>query len=99
MECIRVGIIGMGMIGSRHIETLRRIGGVQIAAISDQNYALARRKAEEFCIPKCYATAEELIADPEIQVVHDCTPTTCIWISTAKSSKPINMCSAKSLWA
>ena len=105
MECIRVGIIGMGMIGSRHIETLRRIGGVQIAAISDQNYALARRKAEEFCIPKCYATAEELIADPEIQVVHDCTPNYLHLDINSKiikadkhvfSEKPLGMTSAES---
>ena len=105
MESIRVGIIGMGMIGSRHIETLRRIGGVQIVAVSDHNYALAQRKAEEFCIPKCYATAEELIADPEIQVVHDCTPNHLHLDINSKiikadkhvfSEKPLGMTSAES---
>lgn len=105
MESIRVGIIGMGMIGSRHIETLRRIGGVQIVAVSDQNYALAQRKAAEFCIPKCYATAEELIADPEIQVVHDCTPNHLHLDINSKiikadkhvfSEKPLGMTSAES---
>lgn len=105
MESIRVGIIGMGMIGSRHIETLRRLGYVQIVAVSDQNYALAQRKAEEFCIPKCYATAEELIADPEIQVVHDCTPNHLHLEINSKiikagkhvfSEKPLGMTSAES---
>lgn len=105
MERIRVGIIGMGMIGARHIETLRRIGDVQIVAVSDQNYALAQRKAEQFCIPKCYASAEELIADPEIQVVHDCTPNHLHLEINSKiikagkhvfSEKPLGMTSAES---
>ena len=105
MERIRVGIIGMGMIGARHIETLRRIGDVQIVAVSDQNYALAQQKAEQFCIPKCYASAEELIADPEIQVVHDCTPNHLHLEINSKiikagkhvfSEKPLGMTSAES---
>jgi predicted dehydrogenase len=74
MEKIKVGIIGMGYIGVSHIEALRRIGFVELAAVADTNYALAKKKADEFHIPKCYATMEELIADPEINAIHNCTP-------------------------
>lgn len=65
----------MGYIGVSHIEALRRIGFVELVAVADVNGALAKKRAEEFAIEKCYATVEELIADPEIMVVHNCTPT------------------------
>jgi predicted dehydrogenase len=71
---LKVGIIGMGYIGVSHIEALRRIGFVEIAAVADVNYELARKKAQEYGIAKCCASMEELIADPEIVAVHNCTP-------------------------
>ena len=75
MKKLQVGIIGMGYIGVSHIEALRRIGFVEVAAVADVNAGLAERKAEEYGIEKCYASMEELIADPAIDAVHNCTPT------------------------
>lgn len=72
---IKTGIIGMGYIGGSHIDALRRIGFAELAAVADIDHGLALKKAWEFGIDKCYATMEELIADPEIAVVHNCTPT------------------------
>jgi predicted dehydrogenase len=74
MERIKVGIIGMGYIGVSHLEAIRRIGFTELVAVADVNTALARKKAAEFFIPKCYDTVEALLADPEIQAVHNCTP-------------------------
>ena len=74
MKKIRVGLIGMGYIGASHIEALRRIGFVELYAVADVNFELARKKADAFSIPRCYATMDELIADPEIDAVHNCTP-------------------------
>ena len=74
MENIKVGIIGMGFIGATHIDTLRRIGGVELVAVADVNEAAARKKAEEYGIPKVYGNVDDLIQDPEIQVIHNCTP-------------------------
>ena len=74
MARIKVGIIGMGFIGVSHIEALRRIGFVELAAVADVNYELAKRRADEYCIPKCYRTLDELLSDDEIAVVHNCTP-------------------------
>lgn len=71
---IKVGIIGMGYIGTSHIEAIHRIGFVDLVAVTDVNYELAKKKADEFGIPKCYRTIDELIADPEIESIHDCTP-------------------------
>jgi predicted dehydrogenase len=74
MKKINVGIIGMGFIGNSHIEAVRRIAFTEIMAVSDVNYELAERKAVEFNIPKCYKTVGELLSDPEITVIHNCTP-------------------------
>ncbi len=74
MKKIKAGIIGMGFIGVSHIEAIRRVGFAELVAVADVNYDLAKKKADEYHIPKCYATVEELLADEEITVVHNCTP-------------------------
>jgi len=74
MKKLKAGIIGMGFIGVCHIDAIRRIGFAEVAALSDLNHELAGRKAEEYNIPKCYKTADEMIADEEIDIIHNCTP-------------------------
>jgi predicted dehydrogenase len=74
MQKIKCGIIGMGYISISHIEAVRRLGFVEIAAVADVNHELAKKKAAEYYIPKCYTSVEEMIADPEISVIHNCTP-------------------------
>lgn len=74
MTKIKCGVIGIGFIGNAHIDAIRRVGFSEITAISDINYNLAKRKAYESNIPKCYKSVDELLADPEITVVHNCTP-------------------------
>ncbi|MCU6732329.1 Gfo/Idh/MocA family protein [Diplocloster agilis] len=74
MRYVNVGIIGLGFIGQCHIDAVRRIGCARVTAVADADYGLAKRKALELGIPNCYETADELIHDPEIDVIHDCTP-------------------------
>ena len=74
MKKINVGIIGMGYIGESHIEALRRIGICNLAAIADTNYDLARAKAELYGIEKVYKTVDEILADKDIDAIHNCTP-------------------------
>ncbi|MBR5508258.1 MAG: Gfo/Idh/MocA family oxidoreductase [Clostridia bacterium] len=74
MKKIKVGIIGMGYIGESHIEAVRRIGSCELYAVADTNAELARKKAEYYGIERCYSSVEELLADPEIDAVHNCTP-------------------------
>ncbi len=74
MKKIKVGIIGMGYIGESHIEAVRRIGFCELYAVADTNAALAKSKAEYYGIEKCYSSVDALLADPEIDAVHNCTP-------------------------
>jgi len=74
MKSIKVGLIGTGYIGLVHLEMLRRVVGVEVLAVADKNRELAAQAAKRLSIPKVYAEAEELIADPDIEVIHNCAP-------------------------
>ncbi|BDF58071.1 dehydrogenase [Christensenellaceae bacterium] len=74
MEKIRTGVIGTGFIGPTHIEALRRLGFVDVVALADIDDATAKAKAEQLSIGKSYGDYKNLLADPDIDVVHICSP-------------------------
>lgn len=74
MQKIQVGVIGMGFIGSQHMDALRRVPMVEINAICDESPDHLRTRQSRFGIQKAYTDWRELIADPEIDVIHNCTP-------------------------
>lgn len=74
MQKIKTGIIGTGFIGPVHVEALRRLGYIDVAALSDINLETAQQKARLLSIDKAYRDYREMLKDPEIQVVHICTP-------------------------
>jgi len=74
MPKFKVGLIGTGYIGIVHLEILRRIAGIEVAAVADSDRDLARTAAQKLGIPNVHANAEDLIADSGIDVVHNCTP-------------------------
>ena len=73
-EKFRAGIIGTGFIGPAHVEAARRLGNVEFIALAEANEALAREKADALCIPRAYGDYRKLLDDPDVQVVHNCTP-------------------------
>ena len=74
MNKIKAGVIGTGFIGPAHIEALRRVPGVQVAAVASSEKKKADKIADDFFIPQSYETWEELINDKDVEVVHNCTP-------------------------
>ncbi len=74
MKKIRAGIIGSGMMGPIHTEALRRLGYVEVVAMAEANQELASAKSEQLHIPKGYGDYRDLIKDPDVDVVHNCTP-------------------------
>ena len=74
MKKFRVGILGMGYIGESHIEAVRRIGQCQLYAVADTNAGLAREKAEQYGVDRCCSSVDELLNDPKVDVIHNCTP-------------------------
>lgn len=70
---IRVGVAGTGFIGPAHVEGLRR-NAIQVLGLLGSTKEKTEQKAAELGIPRGYGSLEELLADPEIDVVHLATP-------------------------
>lgn len=74
MNRLKVGVIGTGFIGPAHIEALRRTGLADVVALADINDEVAKAKAEELSIPTSYGNYKDMLANPNIDIVHVCTP-------------------------
>jgi predicted dehydrogenase len=74
MKKLGMGLVGPGFIASYHFDAVRRLGDVEVVGLAGSSKESAVRKAAEFKVPRAYANYQELIADPEIDVVHNTTP-------------------------
>ncbi len=74
MKTIRTAVIGTGFIGPAHVEALRRIPGIDVHAIASNEPERASELADRFKIPRVYHDWESVVRDPEVQVIHNCTP-------------------------
>lgn len=73
MNKIQVGVIGVGFIGVAHVDALRRLNNVEVVAISD-NEKVIKAKAEQIGIKNYYSDYKQMLADPQINCIHICTP-------------------------
>jgi predicted dehydrogenase len=71
---IGMGLVGAGFIGPHHVDAVRRLGYVDVVAVAGSSEASAKKKAAEMNIPKAYGSYEQLLADPAVEVIHNCTP-------------------------
>ncbi len=74
MEKLGVGIIGLGFIGRLHLDAARRVPCAEINALCEADLNTARDAAAQYGVRAAYGDWRELIADPNVQVVHNCTP-------------------------
>ena len=71
---IRVGVIGTGFAASSHVDALRRVVGVEPAAIAGRTAEGAAAAASALGIDRPVDDWRRLLDDPSIDAVHDCTP-------------------------
>jgi inositol 2-dehydrogenase len=70
-----VGLLGVGEMGRRHAENLRRlVPEARLVAIADVAHERARKAAEELEIEKAFSSLEEMLACKEIDAVVITTP-------------------------
>ena len=70
---LRAGIAGSGFIGAVHARSARR-AGARITAVAASSLQSAQTAARALGAERALASAEELVEDPDIDVVHICTP-------------------------
>jgi myo-inositol 2-dehydrogenase/D-chiro-inositol 1-dehydrogenase len=68
---VRIGVIGVGMIGQDHIRRMTHVlAGSQVVAVTDMDAARAAEVAAGLPTPaKAYATGQEVIDDPDVDAV------------------------------
>jgi predicted dehydrogenase len=71
---IRVGLIGTGYIGPIHLGALVRLEDLKVVSVVDANAALAEKAAARFNVDRYGTEYRDIVNDPEIDVVHNCTP-------------------------
>jgi len=74
MKRIRTAIIGTGFMGRVHLEAVRRLGSVEVAAVVGRRIEAARSLANAFHVERVESDYNRILADPEIQAIHICTP-------------------------
>ncbi|MDF2537209.1 MAG: MviM4 [Herbinix sp.] len=74
---IKIGIIGCGGIANgKHMPSLSKLGDVEMVAFCDIIPEKAEKAKEKYgtADSKVYSDYQELLKDPDIEVVHVCTP-------------------------
>lgn len=69
---VKLGIVGCGNISSIYCQNAQKLEALELVACADLVPERAQKRAEEFSIPKACST-EELMADPEIEIVLNLT--------------------------
>nr|WP_298150071.1 Gfo/Idh/MocA family oxidoreductase [uncultured Pseudoxanthomonas sp.] len=73
MGKLGVAIVGTGMIGAVHRRAALLAGAV-VRGVSASSPERGAEVAEAWNVPRAYRDIGEALADPEVQVVHVCTP-------------------------
>lgn len=75
MAKVRWGVLGAAKIAlTKVIPAMQRGAWPEVVAIASRDAGKARRVASDLKIPKAYGSYEELLADPEIEVVYNPLP-------------------------
>ena len=75
MKKIGIGVLGVGEMGKRHAENLRRlVPGAELVAIADVAAARAKQVADELEIARSFGSLEAMLECREVQAVLIATP-------------------------
>ncbi len=67
---IKFGIIGLGKISSRFAKVLNTVEGVELAAVASRDLERAKSFSKQYKAHKAYASYDEVIYDPNVDVVY-----------------------------
>lgn len=71
---IRVAVIGTGFAAQAHLDALRRVPGVEVAAIVGRTLEKAAVLADKYQIPEAHDHWQAVVDDPDVDAIDNCTP-------------------------
>ncbi|WP_333645476.1 Gfo/Idh/MocA family protein [Lacrimispora sp.] len=74
MEPLKIGIMGAGGIASILANTMVQMPQVELYGVASRSLEKAEEFAKRFSVKKAYGTYEELVQDPDIQLIYIATP-------------------------
>jgi predicted dehydrogenase len=69
MEPVNFGVIGCGVIGTVHVQSVQEVPSVNIVALADVREDVVRASAQQYQIEAAYTDADKLLADPKVEAV------------------------------
>lgn len=89
---VRFGIIGCGVIGPAHAESIKKLDNAELVAVCDIIEDRAKKMAEKFGVKNYYINYHDLLNRDDIDVVSVCVPSGLhgdITIDAAKAGKNV----------
>ena len=91
---VTVGLVGNGFAAAFHVENYRRIPGlsIHIKGVASRDASKAAQFARDHSLDKAYGSVDEMLADPDIDLVDLCVPTfqhAPLTIQTAAAGKNV----------
>lgn len=71
---IRTAVIGAGFVGPHHVDAIRRTGLADVTVLVGSDPDRTADRARRLGVGRWSTDALEVIGDPEVDVVHVCTP-------------------------
>lgn len=71
---VRVGILGAGNIAGSMASTVNQMKDASLSAVASRSLEKAKDFAERYGAEKAYGSYEELVSDPEIDLIYIATP-------------------------
>jgi predicted dehydrogenase len=71
---LRAAVVGTGFVGPHHVDAVRRGGYGEIVALVGSDPQRTAARAQALGVDRATTDLDELLADPDIDVVHVCTP-------------------------
>ena len=73
---VRIGLVGCGKVAlEHHLPSLKRLPAAEVVAVADHDADRRNDLARRYAVAGRYETADQLLADPDIEAVGVLTPT------------------------
>jgi len=89
---VKVGVVGIGFGQQVHVPAFRRNKECEVTAICATTYERARAVADRLGVPKAHGRWQDLVSDPEVNVVAVATPPAIqpvIALAALEQGKPV----------